>query len=109
MHIYIHTIGPPINITVSDITDTSFVVQWDEVDNAVWYIVSWSVKETSTQETSHTITGLAPNTSYGVTVEVADSCGQHSKLSDTVMVTTFMTEPSSLVNSKTAIATPTGN
>jgi len=30
-----------MNIRFSDITSTSFVVQWDEVDDADWFNVLW--------------------------------------------------------------------
>ena len=120
VHIHIQTIGPPTNIRVSYITDTSFLVQWDAVYRASWYIVSWSgVNKASTRETLHWITGLTPNTSYTVTVEAVGFCDQYGTPNDTIMVTTSLTEssssvmpiiiPTSLVNSKTATATPTGN
>ena len=60
---YLNTTGPPgipMNIRVSDTTSTSFVVRWDEVDDADYYIVNWrddggSVRESTTSLTSITV------------------------------------------------------
>jgi len=93
----VHTTGPPgipMNIRYNH---TSFVVQWDEVDDADQYSVNWrgdgsQAREATTSQTSHTITGLTPNTTYYVTVIAINGCGQ----SDTgSTVTTNETEPSS--------------
>ena len=84
--------GAPMNIRFSDITSTSFVVHWDEVDDAELYIVNYrvdggSVNEAPTQRTSRTITQLSSNTTYTVTV-IANTCGHLSSISGAVMVTT---------------------
>jgi len=81
--IYICTAGPPdtlTNVRVSNITDASFVVQWDALDDADQYFVNWrngngSVREAVTLRTSHIITGLTSNTIYRVTVTAFNGCG----------------------------------
>ena len=90
---YLDTTGPPgtpMNIRVSNITSTSFVVQWDEVDDADHYIVNWrgdgSVRESTTSRTSHTISHLSPNTTYNVTVTAGNICGSGT-VSDILIVT----------------------
>ena len=81
-----------MNIRFSDITNTSFVVQWDEVDDVDLYIVNWSddggnARESTISRTSTTITQLSPNTTYNVTV-TAISCGKIGTSSGTFKVTT---------------------
>jgi len=91
--IYICTIGlldTLTNIRVSNITETSFVLRWDEVDDADQYFINWrngngSVKEATTSLTSHTITELVPNTTYDVTITVRNSCG---RLNSSINITT---------------------
>jgi len=50
----LHTTGPPdsppMNIRASNITDTSFVVQWDEVDDALRYDVYVSTSSSIDEE-----------------------------------------------------------
>jgi len=89
-----------MNIRASNITKTSFVVQWDEVDDADGYSVKWRVNGdkngndgksgVSTSNTSHTIRELTPNTSYSVTVTAKNGCG-NSNISNSLLVTTNMT------------------
>ena len=73
----------PVNIRFppQSITDVSFVVQWDTVINQSVdrYIVSvyWTddgnpVQTVTVDETSYTVTGLTPNTTYTVTVTSVD-------------------------------------
>ena len=95
---YLDTTGPPgtpINIRVSEISSTSFVVQWDEVDDADHYIVNWrddggSVRESTTSLISITITQLSPNTTYNVTVTAGNICGSGT-VSDILIVTSNVT------------------
>ncbi|XP_065890845.1 uncharacterized protein [Dysidea avara] len=87
--------GTPINIRVSEISSTSFVVQWDEVDDADHYIVNWrddggSVRESTTSLISITITQLSPNTTYNVTVTAGNICGSGT-VSDILIVTSNVT------------------
>ncbi|XP_065910952.1 uncharacterized protein [Dysidea avara] len=80
-------------LLVSNITGTSFVVQWDEVNGADYYIVNWrggsNVRE-SISQTSITITQLSPNTTYNVTVTAGNICGS-GIVSDILIVTTNST------------------
>ena len=73
----------PVNIRFppGSITDVSFVVQWDAVINQSVdrYIVSvyWTdrnnpIQSVTIDETSYTVTGLTPNTTYTVTVASVD-------------------------------------
>ena len=68
-----------MNIRATNITNTSFVVQWDEVDDADQYTVNWrsdgNAKEAFTTRTSCTVRELTPNTTYYVTVTARNSCG----------------------------------
>lgn len=84
-----------MNIRASDIKDTSFVVQWVEVDDPDKYFVNWrsgdgDAREAITSKTSRTITGLIPNTSYTVTVAASNRCGQGA-ISNSLLVKTNMT------------------
>jgi len=97
----VHTIGLPgipMNIRYNH---ASFVVQWDEVDDADKYLINWSgggkAREVTTLRTSHTITELTPNTTYNVTVFAINGCGQSATGSDIFIVTTNEIEPSSPV------------
>ena len=77
---------------VGNITSASFVVQWDEVDDADYYIVNWrddggSVRKSTTSQTSITITQLSPDTTYSVTVTAVNICGSGTA-SDILIVTT---------------------
>ena len=108
--------GTPMNIIVGNTTSTSFVVQWNKVDDVFWYFVNLSydggsVNESS-QTTSQTITGLTPGTTYHVTVTASNSCGSSS---DFIIATTLIkpsTPPSSFVIIATVVSmpltTPTG-
>ena len=110
----------PMNIRfpASDITSTSFVVQWDVVDDTDLYSVTWrtgrlnSSRETATSQTSRTVTGLTPNTTYAVTIAAFNTvCGRGSE-SDVVMVITadmtesFESTPSSSSSSFTIVTMP---
>jgi len=75
------TPGAPVNIRFSDITTTSVVVQWDDVDNAYHYVLNWNDddgagREAVIAQTSRTIAGLTPNTVYSVTVFARNVCGR---------------------------------
>jgi len=113
--VYILVTGPPMNITINNITSTSFVVHWDEVGDAYQYNVRWRKGSGSvravTSQTSLNITGLIPNTAYNVTINAVNKCGSGNSIS----VTTSTIE--SLVPEMTSTTTtlsstripPTGN
>ena len=76
----------PVNIGFppQNITDVSFVVQWDAVTNQCVdrYVVSvyWTddvnlIRTVTVNETSCNVTGLTPNTTYTVTVAAVDEPG----------------------------------
>ena len=98
LHVYSHTftccmwpifIAPhtsPMNIgfPIEYISDVSFVVQWDPVNNQSVdrYIitVNWTdgtnpIQTATVNETSYNVTGLSPNTTYAVNVAVVNECG----------------------------------
>ena len=75
--------SPPMNIRASNITDTSFVVQWDEVDDALRYAVYVSTSNSidrgdnnrrRTRQTSISYEQLTPNTTYYVSVANFNGC-----------------------------------
>ena len=107
------TPGAPVNIRFSDITTTSVVVQWDDVDNAYHYVLNWNDddgagREAMTARTSHTITGLTPNMVYRVTVFARNVCGR-GIISDVFQVITnassmsSYTAPTSIFSSRTRV------
>ncbi|XP_065910776.1 receptor-type tyrosine-protein phosphatase H-like isoform X2 [Dysidea avara] len=106
--------GTPLNIRISGITSTSFVVQWDEVDDAKLYCVQWrddgsSVRsrESNPSRTSITIKQLSPNTIYNVTVTVG-TC-RSGTVSDFLIVTTNVTILVGPLSSLLTMATPTSS
>ena len=79
----VSSLAAPVNIRFppQSITDVSFVVQWDAVINQSVdrYIISVyrtdnenPVQTVTVNETSYTVTGLTPNTTYTVTVTAVD-------------------------------------
>ena len=97
-----------------NITNVSFVVQWDAVDQSdVKYVVNWldidnpSLQTATVTETSHTVTGLTPNTSYLVTVAVINErCKGYSPHSVGIFIKTKILF-SINTNSTTSSANPT--
>jgi len=82
-----------MNIRASGISNASFIVLWDEVDDADRYFVNWRsghgvAREAITSRTSHNLTGLIPNTTYYATVTASNSCGEGT-LSKFLMVITY--------------------
>ena len=75
--------SPPMNIRASNITNTSFIVQWDEVDDALRYAVyvgnssdnRRGINRRRTRQTSLTYEQLTPNTKYYVSVANFNGCG----------------------------------
>ena len=104
----------PMNVIIppDDITNESFVVQWDAVDDffPITYIVRWyrgddEIGMASVTGPRHTVTGLTANTSYNVTVVAVNTCCGEGPVSDVVM-TTSNNEPPTLPPS-TPPPTPT--
>ena len=93
-------VAPPMNVAVpkQNVTDVSFVVQWDAVvdQSDVRYEVIWIVNDnllrgftTTVTETSYTVTGLTPNTTYSVTVAVINKkCKGFSPHSTAIIIKT---------------------
>ena len=91
--------GPPaltVNIT-KNTGSSSIVVQWDEVDDSLptTYTVTWSserdlnnvqVKNVE-EQSSYTITGLALDTVYTITVSAVNKCGFGPQYSTNVSLT----------------------
>ena len=93
----------PVNIKFppQSITDVSFVVQWDAVINQSVdrYIISVYrtdnenlIQSVTVDETSYTVTGLTPNTTYTVTVTAVDEHGCIEIASAVEEVTTNISE-----------------
>ena len=79
-----HTSPMNIRFPIENITDVSFVVQWDAViDQSVdRYIVNWTdrtnpIQTVTVNETyiSYNVTGLTPNTIYAVNIAAINKCG----------------------------------
>ena len=101
----------PINIRlpVENITDVLFIVQWDKVINqsVSGYKVIWTDESNSTQtvtvnETSYTVTGLTPNTTYTVNVAAINKCGT-GPLSTDKRVTTNVSFSMNTISTSTII------
>ena len=91
---HIDTPKQPTNITVSQRTCNSFMVQWDEVIDMfpVTYEVTWSdgngdSESDTTDQSSYTINGLTYDTSYNVTVVAINTCCGAGPASNIVLTT----------------------
>ena len=103
--------SPPMNIRVSSITDTSFVIQWDEVDDTLIYAVyvgnsssidRRDINRRITQQTSLTYEQLTPNTKYYVSVANFNGCGDGT-------FGHLLTVITNATLSSISMPTPTGN
>ena len=92
--------GPPaltVNIT-KNTESSSIVVQWDEVDNSfpITYVVTWTSERDLNDAqsigvvelSSWTITGLALDTVYTITVTATNICGHGPEYRTSVSLTT---------------------
>ena len=91
----------PENITFENINSTSMTISWDEIDclnqNGVieeyWVYLTYNISETEQErtldsdQTSITVNGLFPNTSYKVQIAAVNSNGS-GPFSDAVTHTT---------------------
>ena len=99
----------PQGLTASNVTDSGVSLTWAEsTDNAG--VAGYSIYNGSTvveavYGTSHTLTGLNPNTSYSFTVRAFDAAGNLSGPSNTITVKTAAdTQPPSIPQNVTASA-----
>ena len=105
-----------------DITNESFVLQWDAVNDVfpVTYTVRWYrgndlIGMDSVDGLSYTVTGLTVNTSYNVTVVAVNTCCGTGPVSGVIIVTTNSKPPTipptattiAITKAATTTATPT--
>ena len=102
------TITPPaIAFPKENITDISFVVQWETVNqSADRYILMWTdgttpIQSVTVDGTLYTVTGLTPNTTYTVSVTVVNNCT--GSLSTNAMVMTRMSNATTAATNTTVI------
>jgi len=88
-----------IRFPTDNITDASFVVQWDAVNNHIdgSYIITWSIgtnpiQTATVNHVSYTVIGLSPNTTYTVTVAVVNKYNCTGPASTDRQVTTNLTD-----------------
>src|SRR5690606_24369813 len=83
------TMQTPSNIVLISKTDKTVDLSWDTVTQAVYYdIYRGTTRVGTTAATSYTVAGLAPNTSYDITVRAKDAEGFVSLPSEPLQVTT---------------------
>ena len=105
-----------------DITNESFVIQWDAVNDVfrVIYTVRWYrgndlIGMDSVDKLSYTVTGLTVNTSYNVTVVAVNTCCGAGPVSNVIILTTNSKPPTippiattiAITRAATTTATPT--
>ena len=91
---------------MKNIESSSIVVQWDAVDDSLTtvYIIQWTragggLQATHvTEQTSYTITGLALDTVYTITVSAANRCGSGVEFSTSITLSTDVTSTTSSIN-----------
>ena len=99
LYVHIFTVTPsaiPVDITFPEenIKDVSFVVQWNTLHQSAdrYVIVVWTdgipIQSVIVDQTSCTVTGLTPNTTYTVNIAAINSCT--GPLSTDATVTTRM-------------------
>ena len=106
----------PMNIRISqdNITNESFVVLWDAVNDIfpINYTIRWYGEDGSNGTAtinglSYTVTGLTANTSYNVTVVVISTCCGAGPVSNVVMTMTKNQPPTLPPPAITTTATTT--
>ena len=87
--------------TARNITDSSIVVQWDEVEDYLLttaYTVTWTSESNPSniqsaaliEQSSYTITGLTLDTIYTITVTAANKCGRGPTVITDIIIFTGM-------------------
>lgn len=83
----------PANLTASNVTSATVDLSWsaatDNVGVTGYNIYNGATLVTTVSTTSHTVTGLSPNTSYTFTVRARDAANNESGASNSVNVTTL--------------------
>ncbi|AEI38977.1 hypothetical protein KNP414_00352 [Paenibacillus mucilaginosus KNP414] len=82
----------PASLTSTAVTASSVTLSWssaaDNVKVTGYDIYQGATKVASVPDTSYTVTGLAPNTTYSFTVKAKDAAGNASPASKSLSVTT---------------------
>ena len=94
--LWVYAISAPTNVSILSVEETSFTLNWDEVDEALGYLVyystvSWDYNFISPDlisETSYTVTGLDAGSTYYASVVSVDMEQNESEYSSEVEVTT---------------------
>ena len=97
---------------IKSINNSSILVQWDEVDNSLnaTYVIWLSDDSGALQvislikQSSYTITGLALDTVYTITVTATNMCGTGPEYKTTISLSTGTTTPIISVISPTVTA-----
>lgn len=80
--VYVVTAPANVRLVEGKITSSSFIVEWDAVENAISYVVTCTAKDTGavmeviTEQTSITIRGLQPDTQYDIKVKSRSRSGE---------------------------------
>ena len=107
MYTYGFTGPPAVTVNIMKITESlSIVVQWDEVDDSlhIGYTVQWTDDrdfhgaDTVDEQTSYTITGLALDTVYTITVSAANRCGSGPEFSTSISFSNDTTSTTSTIS-----------
>ena len=96
------TAPPALTVTMTKNPESpSVVVQWDEVDDSLttYYTVTWTSERDLNnvqvklliEQSSYTITGLALDTVYTITVTATNRCGAGLEYSTSVSISTGTT------------------
>ncbi|MFS0882732.1 fibronectin type III domain-containing protein, partial [Metabacillus niabensis] len=97
----------PSNLKVTDVTDTTITIAFDEVLGVSGYTVSLNGKDVETiTETNYTFTGLTPETSYTIAVTSVSEKGS-SKEPSVIEGKTTLAPPTKVEGFKATRITPT--
>jgi fibronectin type 3 domain-containing protein len=100
--------GKPLNFRMISSTDTSVTLGWDPVSNATSYHL-WNYTNVTlpSSQTTFTVTGLQPGTSYNIYMEAINSYGKSSSTNTIATTTGSYPYPSKPTNFKIADKTNT--